>query len=647
MYIVENNRIQRHLDIVDGRLCTAHFHSLLSGADLHPGKNSAEFIIRFTDGNSISSNELTVSEIITDNGRLSFLFDELDGLKASLCYWTEENSSVIRKQLEFTDSKKRKVDCVFLEYFDLENAENIFSVPDDIPGNELNGYRSSLGQPFFADSFFFGSEFPATENGITDGMGSIVYYSGKRKETFTAPVTVVGGAEGSRTCDVRSAFFRYIDEISLPAVFRLQYNSWYDGMLEITEQGILTTFSEVAREIKSHNIPVPDAYTVDDGWNDYKAPFWSFNRKFPTALETASRLTRENGSSLGLWLGPRGGYNSQTAPFARRIGRHGNGAYNRNSHDICVADKTYQKNLKEFLSDTVTRLDLSYLKLDGFCLKPCDSKRHNHAYGGKNGMYMISEMWEGWIDIFKSLRQVRASQGKELWINMTCYVNPSPWWLGYVNSVWLQNSSDIDFSKAYKRQSQVDSEITYRDSRYYEFAEHRKFQFPLCHIYNHEPIYGVSAKVNYTDEEFERYLFFNACRGNALNELHLSCSMMTEKKWEILRKVLTWQKENYGILKNAVFTGGNPEKGSTYAFCSFSEDGRGIVAVRNPADYENEFTFTLDGSIGCSVALNRSRVSCVFGDGFDNNDIYSFGDKMFLKLKPFQTVILSFENSKD
>ena len=28
---------------------------------------------------------------------------------------------------------------------------------------------------------------------------------------------------------------------------------------------------------------------------------------------------------------------------------------------------------------------------------------------------------------------------------------------------------------------------------------------PLKHIYNHEPIYGNHAKVQYTDEEFEKY----------------------------------------------------------------------------------------------------------------------------------------------
>lgn len=99
---------------------------------------------------------------------------------------------------------------------------------------------------------------------------------------------------------------------------------------------------------------------------------------------------------------------------------------------------------------------------------------------------------------------------------MTCYVNPSPWWLQYVNSVWLQNSMDIGFAKNLEQQAQVDAEITYRDSMYYDFMCTRALQFPAKNIYNHEPIYGNTAKVEYTDEEFEKFLFWNAWSGPGL-----------------------------------------------------------------------------------------------------------------------------------
>lgn len=644
MYVTENSFIQRYLEIKDGRLYTSHFHGKLSGEELFLGENSAEFKVLFTDGKGISSNELTVSEIINENGRLTFCFNEYDGLKASVSYWSESDSKVLKKQIEFTDAKHRKVDSVLLECLDFENANTTACAPDSISGRELSGYHSALGQPFFADSFFFGSEFPASENSICDGVGRVIYYSGKSfQNSFKTPVAVVGSGKSSNFYDMRSAFLGYIESIAQPVDFRLQYNSWYDGMLEIDEAGILKTFGEVAKQFKEYNLPTPDAYTVDDGWNDYKAPFWCFNKKFPTALQSVSLLTAELGSSLGFWFGPRGGYNYPSS-FAKRMQRHALGAYNPNSHDICIADKTYQKNAAEFLLSTVSRLDLSYLKLDGFCLKPCTKKRHNHTVGGKNDMYFITEMWEGWTDIFTSLRAKRESEGKSLWINMTCYVNPSPWWLKYVNSIWLQNSSDIDFSKAYKGQTQADEEITYRDSRYYEFLKTRKFCFPLCHIYNHEPIYGISANVKYSDEEFEKYLMFSACRGQSLNELHLSCSIMSEEKWKILSKVINWQKANYSILRHAVFIGENPEKNNAYAYCSFTSDGKGIAAVRNPSDQQLDFTLSLDNSAGCLNSEGKFKAECVFGRGFDENRTYSYGDRIEFSLKPFEVLILSFNS---
>ena len=86
-------------------------------------------------------------------------------------------------------------------------------------------------------------------------------------------------------------------------------------------------------------------------------------------------------------------------------------------------------------------------------------------------------------------------------------MNPSPWWLQYVNSIWLQNSADIGFADNIEQQAQVDKEITFRDARYFNLLNTRAIQMPLKHIYNHEPIYGSYAKVSYTDEEFEKYIY--------------------------------------------------------------------------------------------------------------------------------------------
>ena len=69
-------------------------------------------------------------------------------------------------------------------------------------------------------------------------------------------------------------------------------------------------------------------------------------------------------------------------------------------------------------------------------------------------MYFVTDLWQKWIALYENLRNVKP----DLWINMTCYVNVSPWWLQWVNSLWLQNSTDIGFADNQEKQAQVDAE---------------------------------------------------------------------------------------------------------------------------------------------------------------------------------------------
>ena len=287
--------------------------------------------------------------------------------------------------------------------------------------------------------------------------------------------------------------------------------------------------------------------------------------------------------------------------------------------------------------------DIDYWKFDGFCLAPCKDANHNHPVGGEQDMYMITDMWQSWIEVFQKIRTLRKKFGKGLWINMTCYVNPSPWWLQYVNSIWLQNSGDIGFAENIQGQSKLDSEITYRDARYFNLLNTRAVQMPLKHIYNHEPIYGNHAKVQYTDEEFEKYIYFDVARGQALNELHLSYTMMNKSKWRTLAKAIEWQKNNYNVLQNAMFIGGNPEENNVYGYFSWNENGDGIIALRNPTDEKAPLTLTLNKLMGCPKDLKDVKRYNVYNlSNKESYDSYSYGDKIDLTLQPFEVKIFQF-----
>ena len=71
-------------------------------------------------------------------------------------------------------------------------------------------------------------------------------------------------------------------------------------MLKIDEQIIRDSFSEIAKGLAFHNAPKLDAYVVDDGWNDYKAKFWTFDKKtFPNKLTNISNDCKERGTGFG------------------------------------------------------------------------------------------------------------------------------------------------------------------------------------------------------------------------------------------------------------------------------------------------------------------------------------------------------------
>ncbi|MDE6413014.1 MAG: hypothetical protein K2K42_03870, partial [Eubacterium sp.] len=171
----------------------------------------------------------------------------------------------------------------------------------------------------------------------------------------------------------------------------------------------------------------------------------------------------------------------------------------------------------------------------------------------------------------------------------------------------------------------------------------RGLQFPLSSIYNHEPIYGYEAHVNYSDDEFEKAFYWNACRGAALNELYISEGMMNEKKWSILSDVIDWQKKNYHILKNAMFLGGDPAENNIYCYSSWDENGEGIIALRNPTNEETSLTLTFNKLMGCPETLNGVKKFNIYNKSeADHQETFKYNDKVNITLAPFEVKIVQF-----
>lgn len=626
---------------------------------------SEEFVVRVLVRRKktavIKSSMLTVADILSqetdDKKILEIRFAPLHAL--GVTYLLSEVYEVgskpyMHKYIKLTADAHARIDSIDTEYISLpRDLRQQWSRPD-MKKTNLSAFHSALGQPIYLNGLFMGSEFPANDNNIESGIARTRYYVGKTfselskgAKEYTTWKTVFGAARSLDTEVIRADFLAYIRDISRPVHLRTQYNSWFDHMLDIDKDNIRDSFFEIEKGLTQNGVPPLDSYVVDDGWPDYDKGFWCFNQKFPNELHESAALAKHFASDFGLWLGPRGGYTNQTPKFARYVQKAGNGGVNRRSADLCTAHHGYQEKLADLFLDYMERFDINYWKLDGFMKKSCPSKKHGHPTGGYADMYCFTDHWENWIEIFRKMHQARAAAGKTLWINQTSYSNASPWYLQFCESLWMQNSDDVNFTDKTVSGEEMhgkdfDRMLTYRDSRYFDFCRTRCYQFPLSNLYNHEPIYGNTAKAQMTDDEFRKYMYMISTRGTAFWELYYSFNLLNDAKWRINADVLKFLADNFHILRNAKLIGDSPDTGAVYGYAAW-EGAEGIVSVRNPMDRAQSFSFTLDRVLG--VGEGASDMTCAVVLPYTERaeeKTYNYGDTVTLTLQPHEIRIFRF-----
>ncbi len=681
----------------------------------------------------VSDTTATINKQEKTGKKLSFTFKPVEFNGAT--YTITENivayngDHYMRKYLEISVPEEDKLDAE-IDYIDLESL-NVTNSKDTwtIPTNEgsivgMPKERAILGQPFYADGMFFGCEFPAadtqivTENG-DQKIGRPRYYTGKTMERlaydkqassaddgsicYTTWPTVAGSANGTDYRVVQADFFDYINDIATPAEFRIQYNSWYDDEKNISDETILSSFAEIDRELSNTELRPLDSYVVDDGWTNYSANpgFWEFNNKFPNGFTPSSELVQSIDAQillveLGVWIGPRGGYGTN-GTIAAELDKQ-NLSVNAGG-SIDVADRTYLKKYAELVCEFQDKYHVNYWKWDGFADEAqynhynqygakdgepkhtnvvLNGKTEGHMIGGANQMYHCSDMWEAWIDLYEVVRaNAEKNNIPNYWISSTTHTIPSPWLLQWVNSVWLQ--CQFDHARTAHGSTVHDGNLNARDAVYYSFVEKHQFQFPLDHIYNHDPVYGKSGTAmdatTATAEQFQNYLYTMAGRGTAFWELYYSDSIFDAEKYEVNAEFLKWYEENFHLLSNARMFGkwpvvgvtldtgaaakdagghtqlNNDGKGvyNTYGYAGFEGD-EGILTVRNANDNKaqkldftfNDATLGVKGSDGekFDYVVERRHTQKGATSKVADKGTFTIGEKVSLELQPEESLTI-------
>lgn len=646
MFLVENDNIAKEFIIEGGKLLPKAYINKITGRRIDI--SGSEFIISYGKKQSFFYKKLRAEELscrIVDKETFQF-YGEIDGIKWNVIERLTLDNDVIKKTLEISASKDVFLDNIDFETFTFDRSLFNWTVPTDVKRIYVPSYIATLGQPIYVDSMFFAAEFPTADNRIDKkGFVTAKYYIGRRlsecgdDNVYKSVPYVAGAAIGNRFDMVKSSFFKYISRTSRNPRFRLQFNSWYDHMLDIDSEKIEKEFRAVHDGLTKNGLRPLDCYVVDDGWVDYKkSEFWAFREdRFPNKFEKESLLTKELDSTFGVWFGPRGGY-TEAFSYAKNLEKIGYSVCKR-SMDICTGDPKYIRDLGEKMEEFVKEYNVTYFKIDGFAVTPCRNKKHGHPVGGYKDMYFYTFLWEEWLKAFDSIHAIDDS----VFLNVTSYSHCSPFFMRWADAIWINNAGDM----AYEGDgSDLDQCLNYRDGRYHDFAKVRQLQFPVAYIYNHEPCYGKKnynpplpnkshKTVTYTDAEFAKYLLGCMMRGSGFVELYFSPEMFDGKKWEIAAKVLTWAEENFAILKNANYFGGIPKNGDVYGY--YAADGDDVIfSLRNP------------GAVKKSYVLDN-REHCFRDDAFTACEIYpsngeekSFkkGETMKISLEPREMKII-------
>ena len=582
----------------------------------------------------------------------------------------KDGDSFMRKRLDISvgegQAEKAKIDYIDLENMQISQddlkKDEYWSIKDNMADNpDMGGMKGDyleLGQPYYVGAMYWGCEFPETENKIKGSNSFIRYYYGKSLKSddkfeynegnengkMTTWDAVVGAARSRDYSVTQSDFYEYIETIAIDTEFRQQYNSWYDNMKEITDEIIQKSFFEIEKGFTQYGIAPLDSYVVDDGWTNYSS-FWDFNDKFPNELYNSSLQVNQLASNFGLWLGPRGGYGTERE-IANWIAQNGFGSVNRQSgSDINISDARYLTKLnKEIFCEYQDKFDINYWKLDGMLLNPSTEQSEYYVTG--NPLYTISETYERWTDIFEDMRDNRA--GKDLWLNMTSYTNPSPWHVQWVNSVWMQNTGDTGYTNSFNATDE-EAMLTYRDNAYYNFLNEREWQLPNKYFYNHDPVYGLTANdayhrpdIKYTDDEMRNHLYMLGTRGTAFWEYYYSYSMFDDNKWQINAEAAKWIEDNFDILQKSQMFGGKPNDGNVYGYSCWNGK-EGILSIRNPKNEAQSYKVTYDRLIGVGEDLGTVYGKVVVGDQRHQTDEpLTYGKEVTYTLNPKEVLILQF-----
>ncbi|HLX64114.1 MAG TPA: hypothetical protein VKX17_22770 [Planctomycetota bacterium] len=528
----------------------------------------------------------------------------------------------LRKKISF-DLAEKSVDRVQVERFSTVTPAS----------------RGGRGEPVFCGDWFFGIEHPAAWNQHSsapvgrpyDKLGnySFINLDGREKEfepraglislahfptVFERNITlrpdlfgfllvsmvqtktaIVGIGKKADTPEL--GFMDYLNTIRRPVRSFIHYNNWYDGTGKNLKPDNFV--DKIAHEFKTKMEPFGvkvDAFVPDNGWQNRNSIWQPNPRQFPDGMKSFAELgaaLKKEGTSLGLWFtlngyelntdwGVKNGYfEAQRNPHFSRFNRY-----------YSLGDPHYNADLRAQLSALIKDGQLNYIKHDFNDM--CDSGPHNGTLPDDRHGH------EKAVDETLSILQMERQINPDIFQNVTNWAWFSPWWLQHCNTIWML-SDDTGLNRKWPALSDCQMAITYRDAHLFKAWGNPATRplVPISHLMTHGIVNATGAADGPMSDplrDWEDYVLMYYARGVQLKEWYITPSKMDAAHWEVLGERTKWAQENSATLANAVYIGGNPEKGQAYGYVAWNGD-KGIVTVRNPDMKEQAIKVPFDKTV--------------------------------------------------
>jgi hypothetical protein len=602
---IGNDHLQRHYSLEDGLLRTSKVVNQLDQQSLTPAADSEELAITIVkQGRTLrlTNRDFQASQVAGEG--LSFSLKSEYGLSATLKHELGDGPW-LRRSLTISASEPLAITAIEIDSLKLTEAYQPYS-KRELTTLRKGGWYAGLGQPLYTRSTgtFWGVEFAASDNYVKEGTLHASYLTRQvleAGESYTTHSAVLG--VGDSPDFIKDAFFSYINQTrARPLHLQVQYNSWFDFGRQIRWKTFAGTVERLHRELHTNRgVPPLSAYVIDDGWQAaYKdwsqVGVWPVNDKFSADFAKCRKAVAVADSHLGLWMSPACLFGASAAiPKMREAG------WNALTHCMSMTCPDYMQALEDRVVGLVRDQEVGFFKFDGIF-----GHLHirNYAVDGFKGgetelgkpkydEAKIRYLSLG-VDRFNQMVNAARQHNPQLHVVASNGAWLSPWWLQHVDTVWMINAGD-----AAGGSSRTD-ELVYRDGIYYQILKTENTQFPINSLFNHEPKKTSSGE---SADAFRRYLYMNLARGTSFIELYLKTGKLSESDWDVLAEGLKWAHDYFPCFESPNMLGEDPNQGGVYAYTGWTPK-RGYLAIHNPSDGSQSFTFTLNRSSGLPAGID-------------------------------------------